>query len=167
MGTYKRHGLVEDLAWLEELESIRISLLATLIAPPKKSTSFEGRTWEGRVKYADIGPSIDAIPLTSGFFGYAHDLPFGDVVDPIFGLLYYCIEYYVSRLILRPNLAYNSTFNCVISSLIVPSCSSNAVTSSSIFVVDNANISWTSGRGSEMKESPILYLEGTSDIDCS
>jgi len=135
---------------------------------PSQEEHFIRRAYMGgRVKYADIGPSIDAIPLTSGFFGYAHDLPFGDVVDPIFGLLYYCIEYYVSRLILRPNLAYNSTFNCVISSLIVPSCSSNAVTSSSIFVVDNANISWTSGRGSEMKESPILYLEGTSDIDCS
>ena len=62
-------------------------MLATLIAPPKKGTSFEGRTWEGRVKYADIGPSIDAISLTSGFFGYAHDLRFGDVVDKIFGLL--------------------------------------------------------------------------------
>jgi hypothetical protein len=52
-----------------------------------QSTSFEGRTWKGRVKYADIGPSIDALPLTSGFFGYAHDMRFGDVVDPIFGLL--------------------------------------------------------------------------------
>lgn len=63
---------------------------------------------------------------------------------------------YVSRLILRPNLAYNSTFNCDISSLIVLSFSSTSVTSSSMFSVDFVSSSWTSGSGSEINESPIL-----------
>jgi hypothetical protein len=65
---------------------------------------------------------------------------------------------YVSRLILRPNRAYSSTFNSCISSLIVPSFSSSAVTSPSIFSVDVESISWTSGSGRDMNESPILYL---------
>jgi hypothetical protein len=70
---------------------------------------------------------------------------------------YHCIaKCYVSRLMLRPNLAYSSTFNCDISSLTVESFSSNTVTSSSILVVFVDSISWTSGRGREMKESPIL-----------
>jgi hypothetical protein len=63
---------------------------------------------------------------------------------------------------LRPNLAYNSTFNCVISSLIVLSFSSSAVTSSSILLVDVVNNSCTSGSGRLMKESPILYLPSVS-----
>jgi len=70
---------------------------------------------------------------------------------------YHCIdECYVSRLMLRPNLAYSSTFNSDMSSLTVASFPSNAETSSSILVVFVDSISWTSGRGREMKESPIL-----------
>ena len=65
---------------------------------------------------------------------------------------------YVSKFILRPNLAYNWTFNCDISSLMVLNFSSTTAVSSSIFVVDVDNSSWTSGKGNEMKESPILYL---------
>jgi len=74
----------------------------------------------------------------------------------------FCIlpGFYDSKLIFRPNLAYNSTFKCDISSLIVPSFSSNDVTSSSIFSVDEESSSWTSDSGREMKESPILYLAG-------
>jgi hypothetical protein len=80
---------------------------------------------------------------------------------------YLCIaETYVSKLILRPNRAYNSTFNSVCSSLMVPSFSSNAVTSSSIFAVEVESISWTSGRGRETKESPILYLTEVSKMLC-
>jgi hypothetical protein len=72
---------------------------------------------------------------------------------------YLCIvECYVSKLMLRPNRAYNSTFNSFCSSLMVLSFSSNATTSSSIFAVDVESISWTSGRGNETNESPILYL---------
>lgn len=76
---------------------------------------------------------------------------------------YLCIvEFYVSKLMLRPNRAYNSTFNSVCSSLMVPSFSSNAATPSSILAVDVESISWTSGRGSETNESPILYLAEVS-----
>lgn len=72
---------------------------------------------------------------------------------------YLCIvECYVSKLMLRPNRAYNSTFRSFCSSLIVPSFSSNAATSSSIFAVDVDSISCTSGSGNETNESPILYL---------
>lgn len=63
---------------------------------------------------------------------------------------------HVSRLILRPNLAYSTTFSCPISSLIPPSFSCTAETSSSIFSVDEASNCCTSGRGSEKNESPIL-----------
>lgn len=59
---------------------------------------------------------------------------------------------------LRPNLAYNSTFNCVISSLIVLNFSSRADTLSSILDVDVVSNSCTSGNGRLIKESPILYL---------
>lgn len=63
---------------------------------------------------------------------------------------------HVSRFILFPNLAYNWTFNCSISSRIVPNFPSTAKTDSSIFPVDDESISCTSGNGKEMNVSPIL-----------
>jgi hypothetical protein len=63
---------------------------------------------------------------------------------------------------LLPNRAYKSTFNAVCSSLISPSFSSNADTSSSILDVEVESISWTSSSGRETKPSPILYLETIS-----
>lgn len=65
---------------------------------------------------------------------------------------------YVSKLMLRPNLAYSSTLRPSISSLITLSLSSNADASVSIFSEDVDSNSWTSGKGSDMKESPIWYL---------
>jgi hypothetical protein len=74
------------------------------------------------------------------------------------GIFIYFFGVYVSRLILRPNLAYNWTFNSVISSRTVLSFSPTADSSSSILLDEVESISWTSGSGNEMNESPILYL---------
>ena len=65
---------------------------------------------------------------------------------------------HVSRLILRPKRAYSSTLSWFMSSLVVPILSSRADTSSSIWVVDVASISWACGSGRWKKASPILYL---------
>lgn len=81
------------------------------------------------------------------------------------GIIVLCFCY-VSRLMLRPNLAYSSTFSCDISSLIVLSFSSRPVTSFSILLVDAVSNSWTSGNGKLMKESPILYLRNVSLRTC-
>lgn len=59
---------------------------------------------------------------------------------------------------LLPNLAYNATLSCSISSRTELSLSSTPDTDSSIFSVEEASISCTSGNGSEMKVSPTLYL---------
>lgn len=61
----------------------------------------------------------------------------------------------VSRLMLRPNRAYKSTFSDAISSRIEVNSSSNSVTCPSIFSVDVASISCTSDNGNETNESPI------------
>lgn len=73
------------------------------------------------------------------------------------GYIFYLLPtlLYVSRLMLLPNLAYSSTFSSCIPSLIVPSFSSNTETSSSILAELVVRSSCTSGRGREMKESPI------------
>ena len=65
---------------------------------------------------------------------------------------------HVSRLMLRPKRAYSSTLSWFMSSLVVPILSSRADTSSSIWVVDVASISWACGSGRWKKASPILYL---------
>lgn len=59
-----------------------------------------------------------------------------------FGRTKVLVTHYVSRLMLRPNLAYSSTFSCVISSRAVLSLSSSCDISSSYAVVDVASISW-------------------------
>ena len=64
----------------------------------------------------------------------------------------------VSRLMLRPKRLYRATLSSAISSLMDRSLSSTVPMSASISLVDLASSSWTSGRGSEMNESPILYL---------
>ena len=66
---------------------------------------------------------------------------------------------YVSRLMLRPKRAYRATFSCCISSRISLSFSSTVETSSSICSVEVESISCTFCNGSEMNESPILYLD--------
>ena len=68
----------------------------------------------------------------------------------------------VSRLILFPNLAYKSTFNSSISSRTVLNFPSIEDTDSSIFSVDEASISCTSGNANDMNVSPILYLQFVS-----
>ena len=69
---------------------------------------------------------------------------------------------HVSRLMLRPKRAYSATLSSCISSRTPPSRSSTAATSTSIFCVEAASSSCTSGTGRVMKESPILYLRGSS-----
>lgn len=81
---------------------------------------------------------------------------YGALMDPLGVPMKIISTFYVSRLILLPNLAYNSTLSCVISSLIVLSFSSTNITSSSMFSVDFVRSSCTSGSGNEMNESPIL-----------
>lgn len=64
----------------------------------------------------------------------------------------------VSRLILRPNRAYNATLRDCISSLSSANWSSSLETSASICSVDVESMDCASGRGSWKNESPILYL---------
>ena len=66
--------------------------------------------------------------------------------------------YQLSRLMLFPNLAYNSTFKDSISSRMVLSLLSIVETDSSILAVDELSISCTSGNGMDINVSPILYL---------
>lgn len=65
---------------------------------------------------------------------------------------------HVSRLMLFPNRAYNSTFSEFISSRISLSLFSVAETDFSILSVDLDSSCCTSGNGSMMKASPSLYL---------
>lgn len=109
----------------------------------------------GGVRVQRSGKVDLSIDSRSG--GYAITLPNMScsnltVIIPIL----YILCYQVSRLILRPNLAYSCTFSSFISSRIPDRFSSSFDTSSSICVVDSDSISWTSGSGSETKESPIL-----------
>lgn len=67
---------------------------------------------------------------------------------------------HVSRLMLFPNRAYNSTFSEFISSRMSPSLFSVAETDCSILSVDLDSSCCTSGNGSRMKASPSLYLVG-------
>lgn len=55
--------------------------------------------------------------------------------------------YYTSRLICLPNLAYNSTFSCCISSRTVLILSSSSLVSSSFLVVAASSISWACSSG--------------------
>ena len=64
----------------------------------------------------------------------------------------------LSKLMLFPNLAYNSTFKASISSRMVLSLLSIVETDSSILAVDEPSISCTSGNGTDINVSPILYL---------
>ena len=64
----------------------------------------------------------------------------------------------VSRLMLLPNLAYNSTFSCSISSRIVLNTPWTLETAASISSMDFESSPWTSGIGNLTKISPILYL---------
>lgn len=66
--------------------------------------------------------------------------------------------FYVSKLMLLPNLAYSATFSCCNSSLNPSFFSSSFETSSSSCPVEVERSSCTSDSGREINESPILYL---------